>query len=182
MKKIFIILLLLFFISCRGEDGKDGEAYLQFKWVYSPLNYWDSNFFTPTDSLIYSNTFYKTNPGTYSFRYTAWDDSTWVGFYNISINSGEKGSTENIFLPKDGKNGKDKYYTLKFYSIGPLINEDVQHTLREFERGFGKRLESSKKIYKKQFEINIDEKIHVKYYEELKIGNSSMSIEYWKIN
>ena len=118
MKKLFLLALLILFVVVQcGQDGKDGDAFLAFDWGITPDWYWDDNDDVP--ATIYRLDDYEVAPGTYDFAYgiTDWDDTyyEWEGTYTITINKGKKGG-----LITDGKDGKDKYYTLYLgASLGP---------------------------------------------------------------
>ena len=103
MKKGLFILLIFCFsltvISCSGEDGKDGNAYLSINWVYAPTYYNDTNSSIP--NIFYEGVKYKSLPGTYSFIYTAWSGDSWSGYYTITINSGEKGKSNLLIIPNN---------------------------------------------------------------------------------
>ncbi len=110
MKKLLFVLLAVFFIVVQcGQDGEDGDAYLAFDWNKAPDWYWDDNDAIP--GTIYRLQDYKVMPGTYNFAYGITDlygiYYEWEGTYKITINKGKPGG-----LITDGKDGKDKYYTL----------------------------------------------------------------------
>lgn len=56
MRKLFLIMYIIMstflFIGCKGEDGKDGSAYLKFSWDYYVDTWDDNNPDTPDQFIV----------------------------------------------------------------------------------------------------------------------------------
>lgn len=125
-KSIAVLLLsVLALVGC-GDDGRDGSAYLAFDWVATPVSYTDDNPRVP--STIFAGVYYLCIPGTYLFLYEAWDNSIWAGTYTLAINQGEDGG---LFFWSDGDDGRDNYFELGLYSIGPTLTLTKADVARE---------------------------------------------------
>ena len=186
-KVLHIILISLFsitIISCSGEDGKDGNAYLSINWVYAPTYYNDTNSSIP--NIFYKGVKYKTLPGTYSFIYTAWSGDTWSGYYIITINSGEKGESTLFIIPKDGSDGADTNFSLYLYSFGPSIYNSREKINRELSNNNKTLSEKHSKIdfLKKNKDLIKDYKNDLSNVFEEEFVNSDHVIKlvYWKLN
>ena len=117
MKRItllFLFLTLLLFSGC-AEDGDDGKASLKFWWTGTLYDYTDDNPDIPY--TIWNDTYYTVSKGTYSFYYTSWDSSTWIGSYTITIDEGD--DAIQFPIPIDGDDGDDSYFELMLLSTGP---------------------------------------------------------------
>jgi hypothetical protein len=107
-------ILFVILVSC-GQDGQDGDAFIKFTWDWYVDTYEDTNSDTP--STLYENTYYETDPGSYSFEYWCSDGmgDVWyyTGNYTIRINVGEKGG----FLSA-GDDGEDNHYHMELTGDG----------------------------------------------------------------
>lgn len=108
--KILILFFLL--LSGCGSEGKDGNPYLAYTWVFTPYNWNDSNADIPF--TVIRDYYYKTHEGTYSFIYSS-NGYTYFGSYRITTNKGSDGS----FPLKNGEDGSDSYFKLGLWSTGP---------------------------------------------------------------
>ena len=186
-KVLYIILISLFSLtvfSCSGEDGKDGNAYVSINWSYAPTYYYDTNSSIPY--TFYNGINYKSLPGTYSYRYTAWSGDSWSGYYTITINSGEKGTFNILLLPKDGSNGEDSYFSLWLYSFGPSFYNSREKINRELSNNNKTLSEKHSKIdfLKKNKDLIKDNKNNLSNVFEEEFVNRDHVIKhvYWKIN
>ncbi len=175
MKKLLLLTLLLLtfmLISGCGKDGVDGKAYISITWLFNPLYYQDNNLSTPTQ--VVNGRSYLTSEGRYNFSYTAWDGSSWIGWYSISINKGEVGK----FL-KRGQDGLDRNFELACYSIGPSIFEKSSYDL-EFSKGVGKSPKSSENSMSKEKDLEKVPEYGLNVIEEIK-GGYVIRIEYQRV-
>ena len=129
--KLTILSLFTFtlILGCKGQDGMDGmdgDSFVAF-WFITPLSYATDDPNIP--SIIYSQTYYQTYPGTYSFAYEAWDGSVWTFNYTISIDEGEpgeKGEPGDLFWQdgqdgQDGEDGNNLCFDIGLWSTGPDV-------------------------------------------------------------
>ena len=186
-KVLYIILISLFSLtvfSCSGEDGKDGNAYVSINWSYAPTYYNDTNSSIPY--IFYNGRNYKSLPGTYSYQYTAWSGDTWSGYYTITINSGEKGKSNLLIIPKDGSNGTDSYFSLWLYSFGSSFYNSREKINRELSNNNKTLSEKHSKIdfLKKNKDLIKDNKNNLSNVFEEEFVNRDHVIKhvYWKIN
>ena len=181
MKKILALLILVVSISMMlggcGKDGKNGDAYLAIDWVFTPVTYWDNNSGIP--DTFYKGTFYQVNPGTYNFEYTAWDYSYYSGTYTLVINKGTKGG-----FMKDGKDGRDIYYTLWLYSDGPELDQEDRKAALDEERLKGIQKGLKPASFGSVEKSRIDRSGYVLEGEitvlEMHKGNTTLRVEYQK--
>jgi len=111
MRKVLLFLLLIIILTgCKGKDGEDGKVYVEAQWT-SDINALDISSVIKggeNPTIFYQNTPYELEPEKSGFVYWR-SNSTWY-FYPIQVSaadSGGKGSSELLFLPKDGDDGKD---------------------------------------------------------------------------
>lgn len=179
---VFLTVMFSFFVflltGC-GDDGADGKAFLSINWLFDPLYFTDNNPSTPSQGV--NGQYYQTSPGTYSFTYTAWDDSRWSGTYTITIDEGEEGG----FL-EDGEDGKDKYFALYCYSIGPSFYGQALE--KELSKGLNAGLFESAKPTSMFKSGDLEDKSIINSSEsdviaiEKKQGRYSMRLEYQKVS
>ena len=176
------IIVLIIIYSCSGKDGNSGNAYLSLNWVYAPTYYYDENSDTP--SIIYNGEYFKSEPDSYYFRYTAWNGSRWSGYYTLTVNPGGSGSTKMFIFPEDGRNGADKYFDLDLYSSGPTLYSSRESASREIARNANQATTSISSIEKISDKSTIKHKNTntTKFSETKTIGNMTMRIEYWRLN
>ncbi len=186
-KVLYIILISLFSLtvfSCSGKDGKDGNAYLSINWVYAPTYYNDTNSSIPY--TFYKGVKYRSLPGTYSFIYTAWSGDTWSGNYTITINSGEKGKSTLLIIPKNGSKGADKNFSLYLYSFGPSLYNSREKINRELSNNNKTLSEKHSKIdfLKKNKDLIKDNKNDLSnvFEEEFVNRDHVIKLVYWKLN
>lgn len=167
--RLLLLLAVVMIFGC-GKDGKDGEAYLRITWLYTPFSYWDDNSDIPYG--FQNGVYYNTDPGTFNFRYTDWQGTTWTGTYKISINKGTKGE-----LFSDGKDGADKYFTLQCFSIGPSLYEDRPRIEDETKAGtLAKAPPAGQSTTKK--EIPLPAKLSPPIREIITKGNVTIELTY----
>ncbi len=180
MKRFFLVLIslcsIVLLLSGCGDDGADGSVSIQLNHVDQPLSYWDNNPGIPNS--FYYKTFYRCSPGTYNFEYTDWDEGEWSGTYTLTVNKGKKHSGFS-----DGDDGKDKFYTLNLFSIGPSISYTESAYKKELalvkKRGItssSQDSECSKTILSGKF--TLDQRV---YHEIQHVGNSTMELKYQRV-
>jgi len=122
-----------------GKDGDDGQSFIAIDWVYSPQSYWDNNSAVPYG--FYAGQYYNSQAGTYDFRYTAWDGSSWVGTYTITVDEGEDADFFLLFV--DGEDGVDRYFKFWLYSFGPSFDQTQSILEKEASKGLDAGLDES---------------------------------------
>lgn len=121
-----VILLASILSSCTlffPNEGEDGAPYLAIDWIERPVYYQDDNPAIPQNPE--RNFFYKTETGTFDFKYEYEDGFGWEGKYVIK--KGEPGEQAS-FLFHNPKDGRDNYYTLLLsYHGTDFSNEYRKH-------------------------------------------------------
>ena len=107
-----------------GTDGEDGEAFIAYSWRFDDTTFGTADPALSESGEIINGNYVQTDPGEYSFDYTAWDGSYWSGSYTIYINEGWSGGW---FF--DGPDGVDNYFELLCYSVGPSFRVQFSPTL-----------------------------------------------------
>ena len=111
----------LFLFSCQmspGTDGKDGAASVKYSWLNAPKSIGTND--PSFGDIIYNDRYEPATVGTWQFRYTAWDYSNWTGQYTLYVNKGTEGQAGSLFSAgSNGTDGKDIFFELDCYSIGP---------------------------------------------------------------
>ena len=120
------LLILIINISC-GRDGKDGEVFLRFRAILTPLNFYIENPDIPIDFQY--DVYYKTYPGSYPFTYTDHNGTSHplpseFGVVDIVVDSGESGA-----LFSAGSDGNDIYIDLILLSTGAVIENYDYYTI-----------------------------------------------------
>ena len=127
LNKIILGLLILIINTSCGRDGKDGEAYLRFRSILTPLSFHIENPDIPIDFQY--DVYYKTHPGSYPFTYTDHNDTIHprpgeFGVVDIVVDSGESGA-----LFSAGSDGDDIYIDLILLSTGAVIENYDYYTI-----------------------------------------------------
>ena len=112
--------------SC-GRDGEDGEVFLRFRSILTPLSFIIDNPDIPEDFQY--DVYYKTNPGSYPFTYIDHNNITHplpgeFGVIDIVADTGQSGS-----LFKGGEDGDVLYIDLILLSTGPIIENFDYYTI-----------------------------------------------------
>jgi hypothetical protein len=180
MRRILVfgfVLSILLFAGC-GEDGTDGDAFLAYNWVYTPLYVADT--IPDLPDIVYAGKNYNVSPGTYSCVYTAWDGSSYSGTITIYIDEGEEGG-----WIRDGDDGDDNFFELFFYATGPAIDFKQLNVVEELLKAGTAVDESalSNKIKISSMEefpsTPSDSEVHV---IEKQQGKFNMRLEYQRIS
>jgi len=122
-----IILVVFSIIQIGCGSGQEGDVFLRLRCVFQPTAFTINNPDIP-DNFTY-DTYYKTNPGTYTFSYIdhngqAHPQPGEFGILEIVSVPGSKGS-----LFKSGEDGKDLYIDLILLSTGPVIENFDYYTI-----------------------------------------------------
>ena len=125
-QKIIFFFFILIQFGC-GRDGSDGEIFLRFRAILTPINFSIDNPDIPGDFQY--DVYYKTTPGSYSFTYTDHNNVTHplpgeFGVIDIEADAGQGGS-----LFKAGEDGDDLYIDLILLSTGPIIENFNYYTI-----------------------------------------------------
>lgn len=134
MKLALLLLGAGFFWSCSliiGNDGNNGSPHLAIDWIEDPEYYTDNNPSIPTG--LTKNSFYPTQTGTFDFEYGYSDGFGWEGYYIIK--QGEPGEKGKSFR-KNGKDGKDNFYTLLLTYHGSEFDNYYEKRISQDERFF----------------------------------------------
>ncbi|MDO9577761.1 MAG: hypothetical protein Q7J16_07745 [Candidatus Cloacimonadales bacterium] len=151
MKKLIILVFGIMLIMGCGADGKDGKAYLRITWDWYVDSFYDNNPDTPYN--VYEDTYYETDPGSYTYSYDCSDGLgnywSYSGTYTITIDKGEKGG-----LFTAGEDGEDSYFYLDLTGYASRDNSNDNSTSKS-----------------KKTELNRDNEINLSLYEKIKISD-----------
>ena len=125
-KTIFFVFILLLNVGC-GSDGDDGEIFIRFRSVLTPISFFIDNPEIPMN--VEYDVYYKISPGVYPFTYI--DHSNVVhplpGEFGLVEVVSDPGQTGSLF--KSGEDGKDLYIDLILLSTGPIIENFEYYTI-----------------------------------------------------
>lgn len=111
MRKFLVIISVVLLIFASGcMMGGDGDTYLAYSWVGTPLDLYDENSSIP-DTIV-NGEYYQTEEGEFYMEYTAWDGSAYWAYYTITANPGELFS-----------DGAPIYFEIGLYYDGPSLYE-----------------------------------------------------------
>jgi len=102
-------LLLAFALVLASCAGQDGSSYQKFRWAGSLGYLYDTN--PSTGSTVYTDTFSKTDAGSFYLQYQAYDGSEWYAYYTITVDKGKP------IL----ENGDDLWFEIDLLSTGPTL-------------------------------------------------------------
>ena len=127
LKKIILFTLIMIInIGC-VRDGQDGEIFIRFRAVLTPLSFFIDNPEIPVD--VQYDVYYKISPGVYPFTYTDHNNivhplAVEFGLIDVISDPGQSGSLLNA-----GEDGKDLYIDLILLSTGPIIENFNYYTI-----------------------------------------------------
>lgn len=117
---VLLAAVMIIGITSCGKDGKDGKPYIKFDFFGTLLSY--SHNLPKVPATIVEDTYYETEPGTWTFSYVHANNADGVWTATITLEKGEDGEAGGLF--SDGADGDNVYYELTTFAFaGPsLVN------------------------------------------------------------
>ena len=130
MRTLKIITLFFFVLTINsgcGKDGKDGDIFIRFRAVLTPINFFIDNPEIPID--VQYDVYYQISPGIYPFTYTDHNNIVHplAGEFSLIDVVSDPGQSGSLF--KSGEDGKDLYVDLILLSTGPIIENFDYYTI-----------------------------------------------------